>query len=202
MDDVFEKFIGYSGCSTIEQLLENMQRNHIQEIQQIQYESILVSEDCPDLDKIPSMYEDMIHIVSQRRINQLLQVHEKENKFIGVLATHAGTINSALLCEKALAYIIKHYHDRVQVYEFSPADQIDLYTDKVKITTNTSKIQHLKDSPTQNHSGTIHAKKIVLCTNGFANFSINNHAGTEINEKFHTNVSSLVGYMSGYLDTP
>ncbi len=202
MDDVFEKFIGYAGCATIEQLLENIQRNHIQEMQHSQYESILVSEECPDLDKIPSMYEDMIDIVSQKKINELLQVHEKDNKFIGVLARHAGTVNSALFCEKALAHMIKHYHDRIQVYEFSPAETIDLYQDKVKVTINTSKIQHLKDAPTQNYSGTIHAKKAILCTNGFANFSIYNHTWPEINEKFHKDVSSLVGYMSGYLVTP
>lgn len=200
MDNVFEKFIGYAWCSTIEQLLENIQRNHIQEIQHVQYESILVSEDCPDLDKIPSIYEDIINIVSQRKINQLLET--KEDKYIAVLARHAGTVNSALFCEKAIAHMVKHYHDRIQVYEFSPVEIIDLYPEKVKITTNTSKINHLKDAPTQAHSGTIHAKKIILCTNGFANFTINNHSGEDINTVFHQDVSSIVWYMSWYLDTP
>lgn len=149
IESVFEKFIGYAGCSTIEQIIESLQKNAIQDIQHIQYESILVSEDCPDREKIPSIYEDRIQIVSQRRINQLLQT--KGNKFIGVLARHAGTLNSALFCEKALQHINNHYHDRVQVYEFSPVDTIDLYEDedKVKITTNTNKINHLKDAPTQ-----------------------------------------------------
>gem|GEM_PF-3627219 len=30
MDDVFEKFIGYAGCSTIEQIIESLQKNTIQ----------------------------------------------------------------------------------------------------------------------------------------------------------------------------
>lgn len=200
MDDVFEKFIGYSWCSTIEQLLESIQRNHIQEIQHIQYESILVSEDCADLDKIPSIYDDMINIVSQRRINQLLDT--KESKYIAVLARHAGTVNSALFCEKAINYMIKTYHDRIQVYEFSPVEDIDLYTEKVKITTNTHKVSHLKDVPSRTYSGTIHAKKVILCTNGFSNFTINNHDGWQTNATFHEDISSIVGYMSWYLDYP
>lgn len=141
----------------------------------------------------------MIQIVSQRRINQLLQT--KDNKFIGVLARHAGTLNSALFCEKAIQYIIQHYHDRVQIYEFSPVDSIDLYDEKVKIKTNTSKVQHLKDTPQYNYTGIISAKQVILCTNGFENFTINNHSGTEINKSFHEQVSGLIGYMSGCLDT-
>jgi glycine/D-amino acid oxidase-like deaminating enzyme len=198
MESVFEKFIGYAGCSTIEQIIENLQKNAIQDIQHIQYETILVSEECPDREKIPSMYEDRIHIVSQRRINQLLQT--KGNKFIGVLARHAGTLNSALFCEKALQHITNHYHDRVQIYEFSPVDTIDLYEDKVKITTNTSKVNHLKDTPTQPYTGTIKAKQIILCTNGFEKFTINNHSWPEINKDFHEEVNGLVWYISGYLD--
>jgi len=140
----------------------------------------------------------MIQIVSQRRINQLLQT--KDSKFIGVLARHAGTLNSALFCEKATQHIIQHYHDRVQIYEFSPVDSIDLYDEKIKITTDTSKVHHLKDTPQYNYTGKISAKQIILCTNGFENFTITNHAGEEINKSFHEQVSGLVGYMSGYLD--
>jgi len=199
MEWVFEKFIWYAWCSTIEQIIESLQKNAIQNIQHIQYESILVSEDCIDLEKIPSMYEDRIHIVSQRRINQLL--HTKWNKFIGVLARHAGTLNSALFCEKALQHITKHYHDRVQIYEFSPVDTIDLHEDKVKITTKTSKLNHLKDTPKQEYSWTIKANQVILCTNGFENFTINNHNWTEINKHFHEEVNGLIWYMSWYLDT-
>ena len=198
MEWVFEKFIGYAGCSTIEQIIESLQKNAIQDIQHIQYESILVSEECPDREKIPSIYEDRIQIVSQRRINQLLQT--KWNKFIGVLARHAGTINSALFCEKTLQHITQHYHDRVQIYEFSPVDTIDLYDNKAKITTKTSKIKHLKDSPQEDYNWTITTKEVILCTNGFENFTINNHAWSEINKSFHEQVSGLVWYMSGYLD--
>jgi len=198
MDDVFEKFIGYAGCSTIEQIIESLQKNTIQWLQHIQYESVLVSEDFDGRDKIPSIYEDMIQIVSQRRINQLLQT--KGNKFIGVLARHAGTLNSALFCEKAIQHITKHYHDRVQIYEFSPVQTIDLYDEKVKITTNTAKVTHLKDAPQYDYSGTISAKQVILCTNGFENFTINNHNGTQINKSFHEQISGLVWYMSGYLD--
>ncbi len=198
MEWVFEKFIGYAGCSTIEQVIESLQKNAIQDIQHIQYESVLISEDCLDREKIPSIYEDRIQIVSQRRINQLLQT--KGNKFIGVLARHAWTLNSALFCEKALQHIINHHHDRVQIYEFSPVDTIDLYKNKVQITTKTSKIQHLKDAPTQAYVWTIKANEVVLCTNWFENFTINNHNWLEINKDFHEEVSGLVWYMSWYLD--
>lgn len=198
MEWVFEKFIGYAWCSTIEQIIENLQKNAIQDIEHIQYESILVSEECPDREKIPSIYEDRIQIVSQRRINQLLQT--KGKKFIGVLARHAGTLNSALFCEKAIQHITKHYHDRVQIYEFSPVENIDLHQDKVNITTNTSKIHHLKDAPIQGYTWTIKANQVILCTNGFENFTINNYNWLEINKSFHEEVSGLIWYMSGYLD--
>lgn len=198
MEWVFEKFIGYAGCSTIEQIIESLQKNAIQDIQHIQYESILISEDYPDREKIPSIYEDRIQIVSQRRINQLLQT--KGNKFIGVLARHAGTLNSALFCEKAIQYITNHYHDRVQIYEFSPVETIDLYENRAIITTNTSKVHHLKDTPQEPYTGIIKTNQVILCTNGFENFTINNHSWPEINKHFHEEINGLVWYMSGYLD--
>lgn len=173
MKDSFEKFISYAGYSTIEQIIENLKKNSIQDIQHLQYESILVSKQCPHIEKIPSIYEDRIKIVEQEQINKLLQT--KNQKFIGVLARHAGTINSALFCEKAIQYMIEHYHDRIQIYEFSPVEKIDIHKDIVKITTKTEKVRHLKDTPKMSYTGTVKAKKVILCTNGFENFTINNH---------------------------
>ena len=198
MKDSFEKFISYAGYSTIEQIIENLKKNSIQDIQHLQYESILVSKQCPHIEKIPSIYEDRIKIVEQEQINKLLQT--KNQKFIGVLARHAGTINSALFCEKAIQYMIEHYHDRIQIYEFSPVEKIDIHKDIVKITTKTEKVRHLKDTPKMSYTGTVKAKKVILCTNGFENFTINNHEWQEINKDFHETIQGLVGYMSGYLD--
>lgn len=189
MEDVFEKFIWYAWYCNIEQIIENLQKNHIQEIHHIQYESILISEDCLDRSKIPSIYEDMIEVVPQKKINALLET--KGNKYIGVMARPAWTINSALFCEKMINYLVKTYHDRFQIYEFSPVEKIDLYKNKCTIS--------VKIWEKKNYAH-ISTKKVVLCTNGFEHFDIINHAWPEINDTFHKEVEGLIGYMSWYLD--
>ena len=45
----------------------------------------------------------------------------------------------------------------------------------------------------------IRVKRVVLCTNGFEHFKINNEAGAPINTQFHHSIEGLVGYMSAYV---
>jgi glycine/D-amino acid oxidase-like deaminating enzyme len=44
------------------------------------------------------------------------------------------------------------------------------------------------------------AGRVVLCTNGFENLTIENEAGSPIDAAFHASVAGVIGYMGGYFD--
>ncbi len=75
--------------------------------------------------------------------------------------------------------------DRFVLYEGSPVSNVVLQEDGGVL----HSLEH-----------TIRAKRIVLCTNGFENFTITNEHGRDINARFHHTVHGTVGYMAGYVE--
>ena len=51
---------------------------------------------------------------------------------------------------------------------------------------------------TKDHA--IHAKHVLLCTNGFKNITIKNNAGPDIDTEFHHTVMGKISYMAGFLE--
>jgi glycine/D-amino acid oxidase-like deaminating enzyme len=199
------KFTGYAGCQTHEQLLEHLEKKWVRDMHGIQIDGILLDSQYQYIDKIPEKYQDLYETVTQEKIQELLRV--KTTNYIACLATHKGTLNSSLFCEELLSFLLQKYSDRFTVFEHSHISKINLYKDKIVLDSYSADdkedILNLDTTEAQNQS-TFHitASKIVLCTNGYKNFSILDYTRDSGENSFGTtkDMYGVVGYMGGYLE--
>ena len=125
----------------------------------------------------------MYKVISHTEILKKLETEDKD--FYAVRSDQRACVNSALFCQETVLYLLKKFSHRFSLYE------------------NTHIIKAvLKKSSVFLDAGkhTIHAEKVVLCSNGFENIEIFNEGGLAIDKKFHHLVEGVVGYMSGYLE--
>lgn len=176
-------FIGYAGISNIDDLILHLKNNRCRLNGGLNIETICVSEECQDLNNIPEEYSDLYRTIPQKELLSLLETDNSE--YIACLASKKGCMNSALFTEEILNYLISKYKDRFTFYENSPVKE-------VRLQKNVGILSVLNN--------TIKATKIVLCTNGFENFSIYNESGPDIDTTFHHLVNGRIGYMSGYVE--
>jgi glycine/D-amino acid oxidase-like deaminating enzyme len=92
-----------------------------------------------------------------------------------------------MLCEELTAWMVEHYGNRLTVAEHLPVTTVVLEKDSAVLKTQ---------------GPTVNAGRVVLCTNGFENFTIENHSGADIDPSFHANVYGKIAYMTGFLDEP
>jgi len=112
-------------------------------------------------------------------------INTDDSSFIAATVARKGCMNSALFCEELVVWMINHFGDRITVAEKLPVACVNLYANNAVLDTA---------------GPTVTASKVVLCTNGFENFEIKNHAGPDIEKEFHDTVKGRIGYMAGYLD--
>jgi hypothetical protein len=113
----------------------------------------------------------------------LLETHDKQ--YVAVMSEKKGCVNSALLIEEVVGYLLATYKGRFVLCEETHIKEVILEKDLA--------ILRAKEY-------SVTADKVVLCTNGFEKFSIINNAGADIDTKFHHMVRGKVGYMAGYLE--
>jgi len=175
-------FKGYAGCTDILQLIGFLQNNLYREQAGLHFEKTYIAEDAKGLDKIPERYQHLYTLVPREHI---LSVPETDNDyFLAALPTRKGCMNSALFTEEVVAYLLARYPSRLTLAEHSPVRRIHLHPTYGVLDTD---------------SYTVTASRVVLCTNGFENFTITND-GQELDTKFHHLVRGSVGYMAGYLE--
>ncbi|MHB1316509.1 MAG: NAD(P)/FAD-dependent oxidoreductase [Minisyncoccota bacterium] len=183
LDIPFSRFTGHAGFSSFDQVITHLKDNKARNDAGLPLEMFLISETADFIFNIPKEYESLYKIVSHDHVMEILET--KNKNFIASLSYQKGCMNSALFCEEVLMYLIKKYKDRLSIYE-------DTLLKKIVLKNNTA----ILDCDTN----TIKTKKVILCTNGFENFSIFNEAGLDIDTKFHETIKGTIGYMSGYLE--
>jgi glycine/D-amino acid oxidase-like deaminating enzyme len=118
----------------------------------------------------------------------LLALLETEDpRYLACVASQKGCTNSALLTEELVGYLITTYPGRFALYEETPVAKVSLREGDARLTT------------AQGHA--VEARRVVLCTNGFEQFHIENESGSDIDTKFHHLVQGRIGYMAGYLES-
>ncbi|MCW1929961.1 MAG: FAD-binding oxidoreductase [Candidatus Kerfeldbacteria bacterium] len=176
------RFMGYTGISTFEQVLQHLKNNRHRVNGELPPENIILAEEWEEREKIPEEYVDLYTTVAQK---DLLALLETDNLgYIGALSYQKGCMNSALFSEELIGYLIARYADRFSFYEGSPVRTVHLHQDSATLDV----LSH-----------TVTAQRVVLCTNGFENFTIINHAGAQVDTSFHDSVAGRIGYMSGYV---
>lgn len=180
----FPRFIGYAGCTSIDQLLSHLENKRLKLEGGLHVDRALVAREFVYPSDIPDKYQDLCTFVSQSHI--LLCLETPNKNYIAALQSKKGTMNSALFVEKLSEYLLENYKNRFVIREHAPVSEVHLYKDYTRLLTN----QH-----------ELYTKYVVLCTNGFENITLINHHGSAIDHKFHDYVFGTVGYMAGYIES-
>ncbi len=177
------RFTGYAGLSTLDDLVGHLKTNRCRLDGGLQTRMITVAEEWEGKSRIPNEYQDLYTLTPHKDVLSLLETNNQN--FIACISAQKGCMNSALFSEELTGYLISTYKDRFSLYEGSPVTSIQLSESGAELTV----LAH-----------TVTAGNVVLCTNGFENFTIQNKGGPAIDTKFHHSISGRIGYMSGYLE--
>lgn len=177
-------FLGHAGIPTFNQLLLHLQDNRHRVNGGLQAESIVVAEEWQSLKNIPEEYKDLYKIVPQKDLMSLLETDNED--YIACLSYKKGCMNSALFSEELAGYLLAEYPDRFSLYEESRVKEVRLKE---------------KSAELMVLGNVVNAERVVLCTNGFENFTISNESGKDIDTKFHHLVAGRIGFMTGYIES-
>lgn len=177
------QFVGYAGCIDYDEVLSRLKDNMLRVQGGLAPERLLIAEEAPYAANIPAMYASVYSLVPHKSILALLETND--SRYTATLASRKGCMNSALFCEEVVEYLLKTFQGRFLMVEQTLVAKVQLDKKQAKLVTD---------------SYTITAKQVVLCTNGFENFTITNTEGPDIDTKFHHLVRGSVGYMAGFLE--
>jgi glycine/D-amino acid oxidase-like deaminating enzyme len=177
------RFEGHAGLSGENRVLAHLENNRLRREAGLALERLRVADTAPFLPGMPEEYAGLYEVVPREEV--LAALETVSGDYVAVVSSQKGCVNSALLCQEVLAYLNRAYPERFALYEHAPVGKI---------------ILRGGDALLDAHKHAIAAKRVVLCTNGFEDFTIINENGLELDGRFHANVRGNVGYMSGYIE--
>lgn len=177
------RFTGYSGICMLPQLLEHLEENRLRLVGGLQAEHIVIAREFEERLNIPKQYRELYELAPHEDILNLLETNTLD--YLCAISAKKGVANSALIAEELTGYLLTTYPTRFRLHEGTRVSDIQLAQNTATLTA-------------QGHS--ITATSVVLATNGFENFTIQNSDGADIDTEFHHHVRGLVGYMTGYLE--
>lgn len=177
------RFTGYAGIANLAGIITQLEENRLRQEGGLQPLPMLISETWAHLDQIPREYEDLYTLAPHDSILSLIEA--KSDSYIACVSSAKGCMNSALFSEELVGYLLATYPERFSLHEGSPVERVRLVAGGAELSVG----EHL-----------VRAGRVVLCTNGFENFHIENTVGQDIDTSFHGNVFGRIGYMSGYLE--
>jgi glycine/D-amino acid oxidase-like deaminating enzyme len=176
-------FLGYNGFTEISRVVDELRNNALRLEAGMQIFPVYISETAQGLEDIPKEYTDLYSTVPHADVLSLLETHDKQ--YVAVMSERKGCVNSAMLIEEIVGYMIATFKERFMLCEETHIHEVILEKDLAILLAKEYSIT---------------ADKVILCTNGFEKFSIINNAGADIDVKFHHMVRGKVGYMAGYLE--
>ena len=179
------RFTGYTGCSEFEQLVEHLEENKDRAAAGLAPETVLIAKESGWEEALPLFYKDLYSVVPQDDLLGLLETDDR--RYFACIASQKGCMNSALFTEELVGYLMATYPGRFSLFEETPVTKVTLFEDLARVETG------------QGH--VLEGRRVVLCTNGFEQFHIENTSGSDIDTKFHHLVQGRIGYMAGYLES-
>jgi glycine/D-amino acid oxidase-like deaminating enzyme len=175
--------MGYAGCTTEKQVVQHLTNNWFRVEGGLHPEEVWIADDAPFLYNIPKKFNFLSHIVPRAKILEHLETDN--SSYVALLAYQKGCMNSAWFTEETATFLLQTYPGRFQLFEHTIVDTVNLLTRSATVETGGLQIS---------------APRVVLCTNGFENFTINNLDGLPVDPTFHHSVEGVVGYMAAYLE--
>lgn len=186
-------FMGYDGFCSIEHMVEEIRSSVLRLEAGLQTYPIYVAKEIAHDERFLKEYRDLYEVVPRSDIASLLETDDEN--YIGATSTKKGCINSAMLSEEIVGYLLAKYAERFKLFEHSPISTVNLDSDKAVLD-----VSVIRDHKGRKDLYKLEAKGVVLCTNGFERIKLINNAGSDIDAKFHHMVNGDVSYMSAYLE--
>lgn len=176
----YQQFVGFGGQRTLEHVLTELRDLYHKQLAGFQVDPMVIRDDATFLDKIPKEYGGVYRLGTSLELQKILRT--RENVYVAALPNLLGVSNSALMCERIVAYLQTTYPDRFNLYEHTHVRKIALHDN-----------QGIIDAGKH----TVNAHTVILCTNGFENITILNR-GLDVDTSFHQIVSGKIGYMAAF----
>lgn len=175
----YSTFLGYNLYSTKKQIQDKLKDMLILQDAGVNIRKMLIAKEYFEQLEIETIHLDLVELISQE---DMLSLSETKNlDYIAAFPLKKGCLNSALFTEKIAHVLLKKYANRFEIYEKTYVKEIDINIDDVVIKSQ--------------ENFEIRAKQLILCTNGFENFTIKSNTDRSLNFNFHKHVKGLVGYM-------
>ncbi|HEY1041278.1 MAG TPA: FAD-binding oxidoreductase [Candidatus Paceibacterota bacterium] len=171
-------FMGANGYGTEEDLYDVLEENALRKQTGLTPTDVYVIPSVYNAPHFPRAYKNLVHEMSRSDIESMLDA--RESAFIAVELKQKGVLNSALFGEKLCEWLEQNYSERFQIYEHTPVTKVILNRAQQKLI--------IKDF-------TITCTDVILCTNGFEHFTIEEQGGDIVDRKLHHNVAGVIGFM-------
>lgn len=179
-----QRFLGHMGMFTLNHVLVHLRNLSLREQGGLQQEYCHVSEEALFLNRIPAEYRAFYTIVPQSKIRELLGT--RDNRYCAVLSNLKAWVNSALVSQQVLAFLMGSYRDRFQFFDHTPVTRILLDSVSAEINAGGHRVS---------------AGRVILCTNGFTSHVVQSTDGETIRPNQHQRVHGTIGYMAGYYES-
>src|SRR3989344_88701 len=193
LETPFSTFVGYNGFREHDHIIEELKDNAIRSEAGLQTYPVYIANDFEGVKNIPSEFKNLYELVPRADILSLLET--KDHSYAAAVALRKGCVNSALLCEELIGYLLAKYKGRFALFEHTSVENLELEKESTKLFLETARRDN---SPEEKYSAS--AEKVIICTNGFERLSIKNLFGGDIDTKFHQMINGDVGYMAGFVE--
>lgn len=184
LDIFFSRGLGYDGFSTYEQVITALEEALLKREAGLVPEPMLLADTASFVQDISGRYAGLYAVVPHADVLRPLETADPI--FIAVSSQKRGCINSALLCERVVGYLLRTYPGRFALYEHTPVRKVILHEHGAVIDAESREVM---------------AQRVVLCTNGFEDLHIINENGLKVDAKYHHLLRGRVAYMSAYLES-
>lgn len=178
-----QRFVGHMGMFSLNHLSVHLRNNLMRRRGGLETERCVISEQAEFLPDVLPEYRDLYTVVPQSHVQELLETADP--RYRAVLSHWKGCGNSALLCERAVDHLRAAHPDRFRFVDHTPVTRVALGEKSAAIEAGGCRVE---------------AERVVLCTNGFVDHVIENHAGDDIHAPLQHRVSGSVGYMAGIVE--
>lgn len=178
-----ERFLGHMGMFSLNHLEVHLRINEMRRRGGLRIAQCIVSEDAEFLDDVPPELAGLYTVVPQRTICEVLGTDD--DRFRAVLSEPKGCANSAALVHQVLHHLLERHPARFTYADHTHVERIVLDDDRAVV-----------------HAGgrRVDTRRVVLCTNGFADHVVEHRDGTVLHHVADQDVFGTIGYMAGFLE--
>lgn len=177
------QFQGYSAFKSKEHIHRKFEVELLREKGGLIPRKVFVAEEHIHDLHLKKEWRHLYEIVPHKSVLTMLE--SRDHEYVMASVRRKGCMNSALLSEELVGYMLATFPSRFTVAEHTNVSSVILKETHATVRAETHEVT---------------ANKVILATNGFEKFSIRNEAGDDINVAFHQIVDGLIGYMAGYLE--